>query len=301
MGRRFFLFIAICLLWGAFYASPALAQCIDGLPCVVDKTANDPAVDGDGPNAAGSPNTKKSTSKACDADFMNQIYARAFLESEREVVLAGVAIRKPDSVLEYTCFDKLALDLAEKNNMIFANKSTSANSFLPNSVSQYLSGSFSHKFLGRDGGSDPDYTAGGGGGGYSCDMMDSVNLLARCMDFDQDGHQFYSFETLATLDPRTLPGIYKCTATDVKDDLIKLSQNADMKHVSFDVWGDFKKLAYETTCEDPIDTGLIAKYRKFVRIAGIGDVTTSNEEFPHQVCVNPICYYDPDANKCVAK
>lgn len=303
MGRSFFLFIAACLLFTVFAVEAAYAQCIDGLPCVVDKTANDPTVDGDGPNAAGAPNAKKSTSAACDADFMNQIYARAFLEAEREVVLAGVALRKPDSVLEYTCFDKLALSGADDINTIFAQKSpSSANSFLPNAVQQYLSGSFSHKFLGRDGASDLDYTPSGTGGGYSCDMMDSVALLARCMDFDQDGHQFYSFETLASVDPRTLPGLFACSGTAVTDDLIRVAANADMQYVSFDVlWEDFKELTYDDSCQDPIDTGLTAQYRRRVSVLGIGDVTMTTETFPHKICVNPICYYDPSGDSCVEK
>ncbi|GJL84495.1 MAG: hypothetical protein DHS20C02_02700 [Micavibrio sp.] len=37
---------------------------------------------------------------------MNQIYAKAYLEAERENIINETIFRKPDSVLEYSCFDK---------------------------------------------------------------------------------------------------------------------------------------------------------------------------------------------------
>lgn len=49
---------------------------------------------------------KDGNSGACDGNFMNQIYSRAFMEASREVILSEQLIHKPDSVLEYTCFDE---------------------------------------------------------------------------------------------------------------------------------------------------------------------------------------------------
>ena len=631
MGRRF-LFIAVlfacaCLMRPPLVYAQSSDDCIDGLPCVTDLTPNDPEQDGDGPNADGAPNAKKSTSAACDADFMNQIYARAFLESEREITLASVAIRKPDSVLEYTCFDQLAEKGHEYNSTIFSQnlqfhtrntyrpeyrnsggggggtggggtdptetppgpsdtpppegpiekpgeasnertglvsidydgsptayhphgkgddyignagvdkagnpaksgtyakwfgimtksgkewgypyidpktgyhvsttswgnpavrdrwnqkryvnaniipyvamtksdkakgykhgdfvlltnvktgtqiwtvigdyagyrkkphaelspaaarlvgisftkkgvssksghvkqeffKGTAIPGFFPvgeagrarilkgpngegapppeeeedgdedntpdtgdngdtgtdsgtggntgghsggskpfdgedlgqggnyyeewvdslddptsvethvtPSIIQYLKDNFAHKFLGRSDDADLDYepgqpNVGGAGSNYSCDMMEKVHLLANCMDFDQDNHQFYDFETLANLDPRTLPDIYKCGKTGITEDLIKVARNEERKYASVDVWNDFGKLAAADECGEPIDTGLIARYRQRVNIIGIGNVLSVEKKFPHQVCVNPICYYDPKGKKCVKK
>lgn len=50
---------------------------------------------------------KDGGSGACDGNFMNQIYSRAFMEASREVIMSEQLIHKPDSVLEYTCFDEL--------------------------------------------------------------------------------------------------------------------------------------------------------------------------------------------------
>lgn len=101
------LFIAIfCAL--LFVSAPSYAQCIPGLPCV------DP----------GAEDAPQSGSGACDANFMNQIYARAAIETEREITMAGVGIRIPDSVLEYTCFDHHAYKAYEDSKSIFSGEFT---------------------------------------------------------------------------------------------------------------------------------------------------------------------------------
>ncbi len=51
-------------------------------------------------------NVTGTTTSACDGNFMNQIYSRAWLEGSREVIMSEQLIHKPDSVLEYTCFDQ---------------------------------------------------------------------------------------------------------------------------------------------------------------------------------------------------
>ncbi len=106
-------------LSAAVFSYDALAQeCIPGLPCPeVLRTETDPIFPEPGPNQPGpnfdSLNLPKleshptpSQNNTCDADFMNQIYAKSFLEAEREVVVNAMYIRKPDSVLEYSCFDQ---------------------------------------------------------------------------------------------------------------------------------------------------------------------------------------------------
>lgn len=108
--------IALFLILGT---GQAYAQCLAGVPCIIPYTPNLPLVRGDGPTAPGSPNQPKATGGGvclpgvtpaegctCDADFMNQIYARAWLESQRDMIKAEVLIRKPDSILEYTCFNQ---------------------------------------------------------------------------------------------------------------------------------------------------------------------------------------------------
>ncbi len=93
---------AIMLANTASWAESWVAKgCLAGVPCV------------SGFNDKSDIKLSKSGSAACDANFMNQIQARAFLEAEREVIIADVVIRKADSILDLSCFDDLAGLLAD--------------------------------------------------------------------------------------------------------------------------------------------------------------------------------------------
>ena len=106
--------------------------CLPGIPCVTNATPNNPVRPNDGPNRSSAPNAAKSGSAACDADFMNQIYARAFLEASRETIIQSTMIRKPDSVLEYTCFDQQVAESAEKAASIFSESPRFQDTSVPN-------------------------------------------------------------------------------------------------------------------------------------------------------------------------
>lgn len=95
-----FLMVFVMLMGLSFDVA---AQCIPGTPCILPLTQNDPEEWPISPNTY-SLNRTKTNSDLCDADFMNQIYARAYLEADRENVINKAAIAKPDSVLEYSCF-----------------------------------------------------------------------------------------------------------------------------------------------------------------------------------------------------
>ena len=97
--------LLVILFTACIANSAAYAQCLDGLPCVNGYTPNDPYNQPIDPNTSG-PNAEKTDGNMCDADFMNQIYARAWLEAERENIMAQLIISKPDSVLEYSCFEQ---------------------------------------------------------------------------------------------------------------------------------------------------------------------------------------------------
>ncbi len=112
-------FFFLSILFGSSLA--AFAACSPGIPCTnydiySNPTAGtDPAFSGPKTGAA-SPYTNVSgaTTSACDGNFMNQIYSRAFMEANREVIMSEQIIHKPDSVLEYTCFDQF-INIAAHN------------------------------------------------------------------------------------------------------------------------------------------------------------------------------------------
>lgn len=139
MGRRFQWVLSVFagLVFSVCFAATSHAQCIPGIPCAIPFTPSDHLHpdhpisgnpdSGPGNNRPDGPNvpvtapppaennytkldrsTNTAGSHACDADFMNQIYANSFLQAERDVMMSELLVRKPDSVLEYSCFDQHA-------------------------------------------------------------------------------------------------------------------------------------------------------------------------------------------------
>lgn len=91
------------------------AACSAGIPCTdydiyTDTNAGtDDALNG----------LKDGNNSACDGNFMNQIYSRAFMEASREVIMSEQLIHKPDSVFEYTCFDEI-IDMTAHHGAFFS-------------------------------------------------------------------------------------------------------------------------------------------------------------------------------------
>ncbi len=282
-------------------APPALAQkCIDGLPCITSKTENDPKVLDDGPNTENAPNASKSSSDSCDADFMNQIYARAASEAEREIVMSKVAIRKPDSVLELTCFDQLAYQAAVDADEIFSNKGTASveNSTI-SSFTAYITNNFSHKFLGRapsEEQTNDDFTLGQHKqDNYNCDMMKTINTLSRCLNFGDDSHQFFSLEDLTSNDPRALPSEFQCNKNAITEDQMRLAENIDLEFVNMNE----PLTTIDTNCTTPIATGLSYKVNE-IDIDNRGRPRLiAAKTYQNKVCVNPLCHYDEEGDSCV--
>ncbi len=56
---------------------------------------------------------------ACDPDYYDTLESRAWLEAQREITQNQNLILKPDSVLEYTCFDRFMGVLAKNDDKLF--------------------------------------------------------------------------------------------------------------------------------------------------------------------------------------
>ncbi len=94
-------------------AGSAEAACSPGIPCTppdFDLYSEHDA----GETATNGPKSGKTvyTDTACDGNFMNQIYSKAYMEGHRQVIMSEQIIHKPDSVLEYTCFEGYINDTA---------------------------------------------------------------------------------------------------------------------------------------------------------------------------------------------
>lgn len=222
-------FVTAMLLIAMFSMASSHA-CTPGIPC-------DSYTPGDGQN-----DPKASYSNACDGDFMNQIYARAVLEAQRENMANQVIIRKPDSVLEYSCYGDMVNVVAGEAPPLFSesdkwasrnvNLSTAGypqGSFparrtvnvdmgdghilsrLQNAVlgpfGDYIDNNFGHSFLGDASTMNPAVTSTASQqSSINCTRMQAIWQIAKCENFDITNIR--TLEDLAANDPRNL--VFQC-------------------------------------------------------------------------------------------
>lgn len=124
----------------------------------------------------------------CDAGLYRAITTKAHLESQREQMLNSNLLFKPDSVLEYSCFNAaLNSDLAPKDTDFSESHKTidlpgATNEMLGTLAQQYNSNNFGHPALGGHG-KDPTSP----GSNYTnCNMMNNIWRQAKCGDFQQN-------------------------------------------------------------------------------------------------------------------
>lgn len=98
------MFALLCLFM--LCTSTSYAACSPGIPCTTYNIYDNPNAGTDNSLNALKAGTIPPTDSTCDGNFMNQIIANAYMGASREVIMAQQLIHKPDSVLEYTCFDQ---------------------------------------------------------------------------------------------------------------------------------------------------------------------------------------------------
>ncbi len=159
----------------------------------------------------------------CDPEYYQSLRSRAWLEAQREITQNQNLIVKPDSVLEYTCFDQFMSILAYEAFNMFSETPRWGIVLPPNSMDialqnlvgtalgSYLAANFSHMFRGhRSLVLDylPRPVSGIPGTAYLCTSMRDVWLESKCTDFIEDPGTdgFYTFENYRdTPDKRTRP------------------------------------------------------------------------------------------------
>lgn len=258
----------ICACSLVAFSMPSFAKdCIPGLPCV-------------GYEAGDETTAHRSTSRACDADFMNQITAKATLEAQREMMVNQSHIVKPDSVLEYSCFNEQAL----KSAVALDNPYVPILAMEP--VANFINKNFNH---GYTGGKIPAGTLASefGSSSQNCNYMQAVWAKAKCANASTDG--FLSFEELISTDPRTLPT--SCSGSDeMSQEVLDVATNAApaFKYAKMDAVKPYLDIVGADSCGNAIPTGV--KYCK-------SDCDDRNPDWKDEyVCANPSCYYD--GSKC---
>lgn len=166
----------------------------------------------------------------CDPEYMDALEARAWMEAQREITQNQNFIFKPDSVLEYTCFDSFLNEAASNFGDRQFSETTHWGDSTPNGfaadstddaleavvldpLNAYLNANFTTiginmgDYLNNRPNTAIARTAAtevNGGTAYACAEMQQVWRAARCMDFnDEENYDgFYDFLWYQVNDPR---------------------------------------------------------------------------------------------------
>ena len=164
----------------------------------------------------------------CATDTWIAMVNQSVMEARRENIMHQRYIAKPDSILEYTCFNEqvaLAGDFAgpifsETDEFVYpgtyvlTSGLASVLSFLgfdsldaalveavEEPVAEYLVGSFDHGLLGE---TEPVAARAG----TACNIMANVWQASKCKNFNLE--EFYTFDDLINFDPREFPVGWEC-------------------------------------------------------------------------------------------
>ena len=252
----------------------------------------------------------------CDPEYFESLQSRAWLEAQREITQNQNLISKPDSVLEYTCFDLYLNELADHAKDMFSETQrwgqirgirTTGDGSTDQALEQvvgsalrtYVSQNFEtggtdgpYDLLGgRLSGTDHEMTqpVSGNNAQYQCDIMRQVWQQAKCMNFiDNEEHDgFYTFDEYRDYDPdhRFLPAECPHVAR-WEDDIRTATVNEDTPWEEDDVETFLDQLDPDN-CQQSgvVSTGFNVYSR-----------TKPTEEW--KVCIAPGCSYNIDSNRC---
>jgi len=174
-------------------------------------------------------NAQNIAEQPCDTQFWRQMSAKAWMEAQREIMQNENLIYKPDSVLEYTCFDQFVAINAYHGGNIFVHTDYFGAQIIPrgtensletiltnvvsDSLNAYKANNFSNRFLSDRtafmsipaNNSDFRDINAGERVSYTCDTMANVWRTSKCSNFiDNSAFQytdgFYPFDVIAGFD-----------------------------------------------------------------------------------------------------
>lgn len=252
----------------------------------------------------------------CDALYYESLSSRAWLEAQREITQNQNLILKPDSVFEYTCFDRMVRELAVHAQDMLSETSSYGQPLDTNSMDQalqnlvgtslinYINGNFGSKTTGDSYNLLFGHAAGTGishepqpinsGPGYTCNVMERVWNAAKCMNFASNAATdgFFTFQEYAAgPDKRRLP----TTAAACPDVTTAWTNNLNNALISGpwtnDPMESYFDLITPTNCGggtcactgDPVPTG--------VPVVRTGADTVNDYE--EHICLQPGCRYHP--------
>lgn len=220
----------------------------------------------------------------CDPEYYKSLKARAWMEAQREISQNQNFIFKPDSVLEYSCFNKFVGVLAKDSKTMFSENGANApqpglaallTKTVGDPLKTYNTKNFPNKSLNGRAKADKDDSTTIAPGEYNCDAMAKLWQEAQCMDFMNDPEQdgFFSFAEYAAGDKRKKPSA--CTGPGA-------AWNTNIEAAK-------SKKSDVTTFFDQVD-----KCDGDSKVINIGILMTNGEQ--QKFCVPPGCIFKED--KC---
>ncbi len=333
-ATRLFTGLFLALIVMAVMAALAPSAQATGQPAVstapqASQITNAPA------SAAAAASADEEPTTPCDPQYMDALEKRAWLEAQREIAMNQNIIVKPDSVLEYTCFDKFmgVLSGTEDEAILFSETSCCGGEPTPATLNlalgrtvgvalqKYINQNFDHDFLGGHL-TDLNYEPAGtiDGGTYECSMMQEVWERTQCLNFNSDtlNEDFFDFPKFADYDPRDQP--YGMCNADSGSDTTKQDYK-DLVNLALDVAFNGREENYTLNPENPDDDELYEEddvKTFFDRILPYGSPTgtstpvtcsppiktgitvgaSTGTPYPDAVCPNPGCHYTGSGGTC---
>lgn len=239
----------------------------------------------------------------CDPKYYESLSARAWLEAEREITQNQNLILKPDSVLEYTCFDLFLRELAQHAQNMFSETSSlcctsmdnALDDLIGDSLINYINANYELKTSGGSYDLLGGHPAGMGidhtpshitGGAYSCSIMRRVWQAAKCINMISnpmhDG--FYTFEEYKSApfgDNRYLPEACPSVAGTFSANLGVALQSPPWADDPVDTFLD---RIHPSACaiSTPIPTGIV-----------VNRPAVAPKIYNEHVCITPGCRYVP--------
>lgn len=223
---------------------------------------------------------------ACDPEYMQAMKARAWMEAQREISQNQNLIFKPDSVLEYSCFQ------GKMSNFDTSFSGGVNTGGVQSSLSTHAANYPNAALNGRTGISGP------------CKSMQSVWKSAREMNFiDRQHDGFFDFDFYANMaqDPKQIVGGQAFSTSYSEASGIAYNQDAGKFVLPAGQDGVIDANVYKEdpvvthldkikagTCSAPIPTGLMVQR---------ADVN-GGSPYEEHVCSNPGCVYNPSGGKC---
>jgi len=242
----------------------------------------------------------------CDSLYYESLSARAWLEAQREITQNQNLILKPDSVLEYTCFDMYLRELADHAGGMLSETTLfgaplspismdlALNDLVGTALISYIATNYTHTSLGgHPAGAAIDHMpAPITGGTYNCDIMARVWQAAKCINFitnpAEDG--FYTFEEYSTqADKRYLP--IRCVPPVSGQFLTNINVALNPATTP---WTPDPLITYASEI-DPSNCSLLSPIPTGIKVTRPVITPLS---FDEHICLPPGCRYDPVIGNC---